>query len=84
MRVLRYLPQAPQILQRLGSPSLPSLVQGGWAVCALEVVLLCGVGVVFGGCEGGGWGFLGAIVIVFLGFSIVFSFLIRFFPLYYW
>ena len=38
----------------------------------------------FWGCEGGGWGFLGAIVIVFLGFSIVFSFLIRFFPLYYW
>ena len=59
-------------------------VQGesGGRFCALEVLLWGGSG--FLGCEGGGWGFFGAVVIVFLGFSIVFSFLIRFFPLYYW
>lgn len=50
----------------------------------LEVVLWGGCGGGFWGSEWRGWGFLGVIVIVFLGFSIVFPFLIRFFPLYYW
>ena len=58
--------------------------QAGGCFCALEVVLWGGCGGGFLGCEWRGWGFLGVIVIVFLGFLIVFSFLIRFFPLYYW
>jgi hypothetical protein len=58
--------------------------RAGGRFCTLEVVLWGGCGGGFWGCEWRGWGFLGVIVIVFLGFSIVFPFLIRFFPLYYW
>ena len=54
MWVLRYLPQTLQILQRLGSPSLPSLGAGRIgrrAFCVLEVVLWGGGGGGFWGCE---------------------------------